>query len=292
MSITSTFDHRALPYGVFICGDGTYVLHDRRYRPLVKCRGGSLSVRAHYHRRQQWQQCTVMLDTGSATPCSPTERIKHVDRVWFYYNRTSPRFDRKTRKYVQQIVEAIPALAAEINRRNVESSSESPEPVESDMSIHPFPSPTPCEDDEPDEPALIRATPFKWTEPSAIPQRQWLYGRSLIRQQLSLTVAHPGIGKSSLTITEALAIASKRMLLHDLPHQRCRVWLWNGEDPADELQRRITAAALHHKIPPTELDGWLFVDSGRQVPIVIAHATRDGTVIAEPVRDALVATII
>jgi hypothetical protein len=106
-----------------------------------------------------------------------------------------------------------------------------------------------------------------------------------------LTAAHPGVGKSSLTIVEVLAMASGRELLHEKPHQRCRVWLWNGEDPVDELQRRITATALHYKIPATELDGWLFVDSGRQTPIIIAQGHRDGLTIAEPVSKALVETI-
>lgn len=142
-----------------------------------------------------------------------------------------------------------------------------------------------------DNTITIAATPFKWQDPRTIPQREWLYGRSLIRRQLMLTVAHPGVGKSSLSIVEAVALAIGRTLLHEKPHQRCRVWLWNGEDPADELQRRVTATALHYKVAPSDLEGWLFVDSGRDMPIIIAQGHRDGVVIATPVYDAVVATI-
>jgi len=91
--------------------------------------------------------------------------------------------------------------------------------------------------------------------------------------------------------TRIPATQLRRQLLHDKPHQRCRVWLWNGEDPIDELRRRIAAVVLHYRIPPTELDGWLFVDSGRTSPIIIAQGHRDGVKIAVPVKNELIATI-
>ncbi len=139
--------------------------------------------------------------------------------------------------------------------------------------------------------ATITASPFTWKDPATIPQREWLYGTFLIRRQVALTVAPGGTGKSSLVAVEALAMATGLLLLQDKPHQRARVWLWNGEDPADELQRRITAAALHYKIAPEAFADHLFVDSGRQTKMVIARAERNGVTIAVPVVDALVATI-
>jgi hypothetical protein len=39
---------------------------------------------------------------------------------------------------------------------------------------------------------------------------------------------------------------------------RCRVLLLSFEDGRDELQRRIAAALLHHKINRSELKGWLY----------------------------------
>jgi hypothetical protein len=139
--------------------------------------------------------------------------------------------------------------------------------------------------------AHIQATPFAWHEPSKIPTREWLYGHFLIRRQVSLTVAPGGTGKSSLVAVEALAQVTGRDLLHDVPYGRLRVWLWNGEDPLDELQRRIAAACLHYGISREEIAGHLFVDSGRNSGIVIAKMDRNGVVVAEPVVNALIETI-
>jgi hypothetical protein len=73
--------------------------------------------------------------------------------------------------------------------------------------------------------------------------------------------------------------------------ERARVWYWNGEDPMDELQRRVTAAAMHYGIEPAELEGWLFLDSGRTSEIVAATQTKEGAQIASPVVEAFEATI-
>ncbi len=137
----------------------------------------------------------------------------------------------------------------------------------------------------------ISASPFEWCDPKAIPAREWLYGQFLIRRQVSLTVAPGGTGKSSLATVEALAMATGRKLLHDEPWERARVWLWNGEDPLDELQRRIAAACLHYGISSGEIAGRLFVDSGRNSGIVIAKMDRNTVVIAESVVEALIETI-
>src|SRR5689334_14262923 len=76
----------------------------------------------------------------------------------------------------------------------------------------------------------IRATPFKWTDPSKLPLRKWLYGRHLIRRFVSATVAPGGFGKSSLIMAEALAMVSGRALMGDQPAGALRVWQCNLED--------------------------------------------------------------
>lgn len=140
-------------------------------------------------------------------------------------------------------------------------------------------------------PKDISATPFVLRDPAAIPARHWIYGRHLVRQFLSTTVAPGGVGKSSLVITEALAMATGRNLLGQWCAPGLRVWLWNGEDPVDEMERRIAATALHYDIRPGDLAGRLFVDSGREMEIVLATQGRDGTTIAEPVVEAMIETI-
>src|SRR6266566_1644079 len=85
-----------------------------------------------------------------------------------------------------------------------------------------------------------------------------------------------------------------------LPHLACgngspnalRVWLWNLEDPQEETVKRIQAAALHYGLSPDDIGDRLFVDSGRDQPLVTATITQKGAVrIMVPVVDSLVAEI-
>jgi hypothetical protein len=138
---------------------------------------------------------------------------------------------------------------------------------------------------------VIRPSPFTMCDPKQIPPRQWLYGRHLIRGFVSLTVAPGGLGKSSLLAAEILAMTAGRPLLGDNPAHPLRVWLWNGEDPYEELQRRLQATCLHFGIEAEDMGGRLLVDSGRDLPISIASTGKDGTTIAQPLVSALVEAI-
>jgi hypothetical protein len=136
---------------------------------------------------------------------------------------------------------------------------------------------------------LVAATPFSWRSTADIPKRQWLYGKHLLRKFVSLDVAAGGIGKSSLKIGEALAMASGRDLYgKGLPEGALTVWLWNLEDPHDEIERRIHATAQRFRITAKETAGRLYVDSGRDQPLVMATEGPDGAMIVRPVVDALI----
>jgi phage/plasmid primase-like uncharacterized protein len=140
---------------------------------------------------------------------------------------------------------------------------------------------------------LVRATPFAWRPTEAIPKRQWLYGKHLLRKFVSVDVAAGGVGKSSLKIGEAMAMASGRDLYDKgLPEGALSVWLWNLEDPVEEMERRLHATAQRFRIEPAELGDRLYVDSGRDQPLVIATEGPDGAMIARPVVDALIAEMI
>lgn len=142
-----------------------------------------------------------------------------------------------------------------------------------------------------DKRVSLQATPYVYREPSQIPPRAWIYDRRLIRGFISTTVAPGGIGKSSLELVEAIALASGRPLLGVPVTAPYRVWYWCGEDPLEEIERRVAAILLHYGITPEELEGRLFLDSGRTSEIVIAETTRAGTVLAQPVIAALGDTI-
>jgi AAA domain len=62
-------------------------------------------------------------------------------------------------------------------------------------------------------PRVITPTRFVWRDPSLIPRRQWLYGKHYIRKFVSATFAPGGLGKTSLVLVEAVAMASGRALL-------------------------------------------------------------------------------
>jgi hypothetical protein len=138
----------------------------------------------------------------------------------------------------------------------------------------------------------IAARPFVWRDPKTIPPRQWLYGDHYIRKFTSATIAAPGIGKSSLDLVEAIAIASGKPLLSVPVPKRLRAWYWNLEDPYEEIERRIAAILIHFKIDPAEIEGRLFVNSGRNDPLVIATMIKGGVAVHVPLIDALTAEVI
>jgi AAA domain/Bifunctional DNA primase/polymerase, N-terminal len=147
-------------------------------------------------------------------------------------------------------------------------------------------------DDKGKKPAPISARPFILRDPGLIPRRDWIYGNHLIRKFGSATIAAGGTGKTNLLIVEALAIVTGRPLLGIRPRMKGKVWLWNGEDPYEEIERRVVAACLHYQITPLQIEGGLFINSGRDNEIVIATQTRDGIRIATPMVEALHETII
>jgi hypothetical protein len=139
-------------------------------------------------------------------------------------------------------------------------------------------------------PPPLAATPFEWADD--IKPREWIYGTHMIRKYVSLIVAPGGVGKSSWVIGEAICMASNRDLLGDEVHQGSkRVWVYNLEDPRDELQMRVQAFMSHHGISMKDIAGRLYVDSGRDQELCIAMEDRDGSRLIHPIIDQIVAEI-
>lgn len=132
----------------------------------------------------------------------------------------------------------------------------------------------------------IAPTAWEWKEPTAIPPREWVYGRHYIKRFTSATIAPGGVGKSTIALAEAIAMASGRDLLGHPVRQPARVWYINLEDPADELDRRIAAICKHYGISEADFGGRLFVDNGRDRPVCIAADERSGFKVT-PCADAL-----
>jgi hypothetical protein len=121
----------------------------------------------------------------------------------------------------------------------------------------------------------IAATPFVAVTLASIPRREWLYDRHYIRKFVSAKIAAGGVGKSALTLAAAISMAIGRDLFDgNKLMTQLRVWYWNGEDPRDEINRRIAAICLHYNLDQKDLEGWLFIDSGQDTPICLASEDR------------------
>lgn len=140
---------------------------------------------------------------------------------------------------------------------------------------------------------LFSAKPWGWIEPQDIKPREWIYGRHYIRKYLSATVAPGGLGKSSLALAEALEMVTGRRALTGKPDvdQTYRVLYWCGEDPMDELDRRMAAACLHYGVTRDEIADRLYLVSGRDSPLRIAEGGRDGLVLNKAAIQSLKDTI-
>lgn len=138
----------------------------------------------------------------------------------------------------------------------------------------------------------LKASPFVWRPTAEIPPRQWLYGRHLLRKFVSVDVAAGGVGKSSVKIGEAVAMASGQSIYgKDIGDGPLRVWLYNLEDPMEETERRIHATCQQFFISPDDIGDRLYVNSGRDQRCVIAEETQNGARIIVPVVDQIIAEI-
>ena len=137
-------------------------------------------------------------------------------------------------------------------------------------------------------PGDLTGTRYHFPDPSTIPPREFLYGGHYVRQFVSATIAPTKVGKSSLGIAEALAMASGKPLLGVEPRGQFRVRIWNGEDPWNEMIRRIAAAIQHYGLTEADLGDRLLVDSGREMPLILATQMRSGAALQVPVVSEIV----
>lgn len=139
--------------------------------------------------------------------------------------------------------------------------------------------------------AGLVATPFDPAALASLAPREWVYGHFLIRRFVSVLGAPGGTGKTAYAIGVALSVALGRPLVEEPVHSPGRAWIYNLEDPRDELLRRVQAALIAHLIPPSDLAGRLFLDSGREQPLILATRLPDGSTVATPLVDALIAEL-
>lgn len=151
--------------------------------------------------------------------------------------------------------------------------------------------PNPVTEVEPAEPrAALTAAPLMAFDPAAIPPRPWVLGRRLLRGIVTLTIAPGGVGKSLLTLQEGISIVTGMPIAGQKVHHQGRAWIYNNEDPLDEIKRRIAAICAHFDIDLRSLVGGLFVNSGFDRRLIVARKIREA-VVQEPDVDACIEEI-
>lgn len=122
-----------------------------------------------------------------------------------------------------------------------------------------------------------------------IPRRRWLVGSFAIRGQLTVLVAPPGAGKSTLGISLGVAAATGRgEIVGETVHETVKAWVWNNEDDKAELRRRLAAVMHHWNVAPGDLRGRLALNSGSERPLIVARTTKEGIVLRLPDIDAII----
>jgi hypothetical protein len=174
--------------------------------------------------------------------------------------------------------DAVRTYAAELRPSKFdEVNQQLPEPDDGldDFDTIPDPEIEPESQPEP-APKLEWPTPVGTIDEASLPRRRWIYGHHHIRGFVSVTASAGGIGKTSLTMVEALAVVTGRPLLGEKVHESTNVWIVNLEDDMTEMQIRLAAAMKQHNVTHPEIAGKLFMDAEDTIGITLAAETRDG----------------
>jgi hypothetical protein len=141
-------------------------------------------------------------------------------------------------------------------------------------------------------PPLLRATALGPLVIDELPRREWVVTGRLMRKFVSVLYGPGGLNKSSFTMQEAISVALGLPLNGDgfTVKESGRVWIYNNEDPLDELRRRLGAICLNWGIEPRKLEGRVFLDSGLDRRLIIA-TKQDGIVVVTPDVDGLIEEI-
>jgi hypothetical protein len=177
---------------------------------------------------------------------------------------------------------AVRAYAAELRPSPFEEVNQQiPEPDTDDVDDFDY-IPDPEVKIEPQEPSKQEwPTPVSMFVESELPKRQWIYGNQYIRGFVTVTASAGGVGKTSQSIVEALAIVTGRQLLDEPIKERCSVWLINLEDDLGEMRLRLAAAMKHYNISHADISEGkhrLYMDAEDTIAITLAIETREGVV--------------
>jgi DNA polymerase bacteriophage-type len=125
---------------------------------------------------------------------------------------------------------------------------------------------------------IITAEPYQVLAEDQITPWDWIYGRHLLRGEVSGSAAMGGTGKSSDSIIEALAMASGKPLLGEEVPRPLRVVLVNLEDTRNTMDKRISAAIRYYGLTQADIGDRLIVKAKGELKIKVARQLRSGDV--------------
>lgn len=111
---------------------------------------------------------------------------------------------------------------------------------------------------------------------AALPPREWIAERRLLRGKVTSLVAPGATGKSLLTLqwAAALALGDGRWTALDVREQ-CRVLVINNEDETDEMERRLLGATIKFGLPLESINGELHLHGAEKDPFVAVSRLGD-----------------
>ena len=122
--------------------------------------------------------------------------------------------------------------------------------------------PNPVNEISPAEPAPFVLRPIGLLDPKKRPPRDWLVRHRLMRKHTTVTAAAPGVGKSTLSVEEAVSLASGMDFLGFGIDRPRKVAVINNEETRDELERRIEASCTRFAVPFPSIAENLYLHSG------------------------------
>lgn len=123
----------------------------------------------------------------------------------------------------------------------------------------------------------ITPTAFAWRPPETFPPREWLHAKHYVRKYLVITGGTYGVAKSTLTIIDAISMARGQCLLTGIKLVRpLRVWLYNTEDPREEVERKVVAVMKHYEVTPEDIGDRLFIDTSRENRLIVGGKAQLG----------------
>jgi hypothetical protein len=121
-------------------------------------------------------------------------------------------------------------------------------------------------------------TPVQAFNAALLPRRRWVYDNVYIRSYLTVTASAGGIGKTSLALAEAIAIATGKPILQRPVREQTNTWVINLEDPRAEMNLRLASLMQHYQISHADLAGRLYIDGEDDIQITLAAEGRDGVI--------------